>query len=504
MKWRVDRLRAPFSFSASIGRAAWQPRWIDAALILCGAALILRWGLIGDPLAGYDEQFYLLVGQRWLDGALPYVDIWDRKPPGLFALYAAAAALGSGGVLAYQLLATGVAAATALIIAAIVARHEARSVGIACGLLYLLYLTPLRGDVGQAPVFYNALIAAAALAVFAAWPRLETQRGHALAVAAMLACGAALTIKTTVIFESAAFGIALLIGSRRAGLGWPAIARRAGLFMAIGATPFLLFAAWFAAHGALDAFWFANARSAMLRRHDWAWADAIQLGFLLASLAPLALLGMLGWRHRSVSQRAEQELMLGWLAAAAIGVVSVGIYHEHYALPMLVPLAIVAAPFIARGPLRLSLLALIAAAPLYAALVEAPRQGARDRADWQAIAAAIPARVRHECMFVFAGPPILYQATDACLVSRFAFPDHLASAGEAGALGIDPSAELDRVLAARPAVIVTDDDPYALMRSAAATARVDAVLARHYRLRARIRTRFFEHDRTLLIWVHNG
>ncbi len=504
MKWRVDRVRAPFSFSASSGRAAWQPRWIDALLILSGAALVLRWGLIGDPLAGYDEQFYLLVGQRWLDGALPYVDIWDRKPPGLFALYAVAAAMGGGGVLAYQLLAAGFAAATALVIAAIVARHEARWVGIGCGFLYLLYLTPLRGDVGQAPVFYNALIAAAAWAMFVAWPQLETRRGLLLAGAAMLACGAALTIKTTVIFESAAFGIALLIGSRRAGLRWPALARRAGLFMAIGAAPFWFFAAWFAAHGAFDAFWFANARSAMLRRHDWSWADAIQFGFLIANLAPLALLGVLGWRHRQASQRAEQGLMLGWLAAAAIGVVSVGIYYEHYALPMLVPLAIAAAPFVARGPLRLPLIALVAAAPLYAALVEAPRQGVRDRADWQAIAVAVPARVRHDCMFVFAGPPILYQASDACLVSRFAFPDHLASTGEAGALGIDPLAELNRVLAARPAVIVTDDDPYALTRSAAATARVDAVLARDYRLGARVRTRFFEHERTLMIWVHNG
>jgi hypothetical protein len=107
-------------------------------------------------------------------------------------------------------------------------------------------------------------------------------------------------------------------------------------------------------------------------------------------------------------------------------------------------------------------------------------------------------------MFVFAGPPILYQASNACLVSRFAFPDHLASTGEAGSLGIDPLVELDGVLAARPAVIVTDDDAYALTRSAAATARVDAVLARDYRLGARVRTRFFEHDRMLLIWVHNG
>ena len=56
-----------------------------AALLLC-LAVAARWQTFGNPVLGYDEQFYLLVGDRMLHGALPYVDIFDRKPIGLFLM----------------------------------------------------------------------------------------------------------------------------------------------------------------------------------------------------------------------------------------------------------------------------------------------------------------------------------------------------------------------------------------------------------------------------------
>src|SRR3954463_7872291 len=77
-----------------------------AALLLALLAVVTRLQLFGDPIAGSDEGFYLLVGDRMLHGALPYVDIWDRKPFGLFLLFAGMRMLGGDGVLAYKLVAT--------------------------------------------------------------------------------------------------------------------------------------------------------------------------------------------------------------------------------------------------------------------------------------------------------------------------------------------------------------------------------------------------------------
>ncbi|BCI72928.1 hypothetical protein SPKIRA_37580 (plasmid) [Sphingomonas paucimobilis] len=66
-------------------------------LLLTLVALVARARTFGNPVIGFDEQFYLLVGDRVLHGALPYVDIFDRKPIGLFLLYAGARSLGATG-----------------------------------------------------------------------------------------------------------------------------------------------------------------------------------------------------------------------------------------------------------------------------------------------------------------------------------------------------------------------------------------------------------------------
>ena len=80
-----------------------------AVALLFLAAFLLRMPHFGDPLYQIDEQFYLLVGDRMLHGAIPFVDIWDRKPIGLFLLFAAIRLLPGDGILAYQLVATGCA-----------------------------------------------------------------------------------------------------------------------------------------------------------------------------------------------------------------------------------------------------------------------------------------------------------------------------------------------------------------------------------------------------------
>ena len=88
-------------------------------LILAMLTLALRLPDIGNPLIDLDEQFYLLVGDRMLHGAIPYVDIWDRKPVGLFLIYAAARAIGGDPWIGYQIVAAMAAMVTAGLIAAL-------------------------------------------------------------------------------------------------------------------------------------------------------------------------------------------------------------------------------------------------------------------------------------------------------------------------------------------------------------------------------------------------
>ena len=84
-------------------------RGLMALGILVVLSVLSRAATFNNPVIGFDEQFYLLVGNRMLDGAVPYVDIWDRKPIGLFLIYMASSAIGNVGIFSMVLLLVRVA-----------------------------------------------------------------------------------------------------------------------------------------------------------------------------------------------------------------------------------------------------------------------------------------------------------------------------------------------------------------------------------------------------------
>jgi len=124
----------------------------DKALVLLTytvLALALRGFTFGSPTIQIDEQFYLLVGDRMLHGALPFVDIWDRKPIGLFLIFAAIRMLGGEGIVQYQLVAMLSVVATSLVIWR-TARMIASPLGALCaGVAYQLFLSVVSGFVRQ-------------------------------------------------------------------------------------------------------------------------------------------------------------------------------------------------------------------------------------------------------------------------------------------------------------------------------------------------------------------
>jgi hypothetical protein len=80
-----------------------------------------------------------------------------------------------------------------------------------------------------------------------------------------------------------------------------------------------------------------------------------------------------------------------------------------------------------------------------------------------AAAAIRPHIDANHCLYVYEGDSALYRATQSCLPTRFAFPAHLSTRFEEHALGIDPAAEVARIMASRPGAVVIDESahPYA-------------------------------------------
>jgi hypothetical protein len=425
-------------------------------LILLAAAFLLRAPAFGDPAYKLDEEFYLFVGDRMLHGFVPYVDIWDRKPIGLFLIYAAARLLGGAGFVQYQVLATLCAAGTAMCLFALSRRVAGSAGALVGGLLYLIWIEIAEGGGGQSPVFYNLpMSGAAALLILP-----SGRRARLRAFAAMLLVGIAIQIKYSAVFEGVFFGMvaawqAWRRDPRAALLEVPALALTA-------LAPTMLAIAAYATIGHLPEFWFANFTSIFLRGDTPPAELQHRTQMALLRLVPLSACAIVAAWHvlrtnPSAESRAWLTFMGLWCGAAIAGFFALGVLYSHYLLPVFVPFAGASGPALRRWPLGPGLLGIAAWLPAQTLNWPDRATTARSQHQMASLSALVPANVATGCMHMFDGPPILYYLTHACTVTRFAFPDHLSAANEAGATGVDPVIETKRVLAARPLVITIGD-----------------------------------------------
>jgi len=455
-----------------------------AASLLGVVALLARMRVFGDPVVQVDEQFYLLVGGRMLHGAIPYVDIWDRKPLGLFLLFAGFRALGGSGVVTYQIGALVSVWATSLILFAMARRIAPPAGALAGAILYLLWLDLAGGEGGQSPVFYNLPVVAAIAIIFFARTGAAARRGDMRrpGIAAMLLFGVALQIKYSVVFEGMFAGIALLVFGVRGGRAWPSLALDALLWIACALAPTLLVVAGYAAIGHLGEWWFANATSILKRGAEQPATVADRVHVMALLVVPLVacvpLRRWIGVPPSTDQARDDQRFLDAWAATALLGVVLFGTWFNHYALPLFAPLGVVAAPLWGGrlGRVWLSVLALAGAA--WGQRLISHHQITRGGADVLAGAAAAT-RGAHGCIFVYDGYPALYDVTGSCLPTTRPFPAHLQSRNEIGATGIDGVAEVRRIMASRPERVMAEIPAYD-EENPAARAEVFRVLQADY------------------------
>lgn len=426
--------------------------------ILAIVALAVRAWDFGNPVIHVDEQYYLLVGDHMLHGALPYLDIWDRKPVGLFLIYAAMRLLPGDGVIAYQLVACLFAIATAYIVWRAALRTGASRTGaLAAGVAYLIWLPLLGGRGGQSPVFYNLFVAGAALIALHLPDRARAGAIRAIigwGTAACLLGGLAIQTKYTPVIEGVFIGCVHLHYLRRAGAGRAMLAATALLWVSAGLAPTVAVGAyyWHLGPRAFDAFWFANVTSICLRNGYPADQLAMRLLGIVATLSPLIVSAAIAWAWRPrANQREEAMIGFGWLVAAGGGFLLIGTFFDHYALPLVAPVTVAAARALGRSSrLLIATLAL-------GLLLNVVERGIKhnDGEGARAVAALVKANSHGACPYVFIGDTMTYYLAGACLPTHYAFPNLLAYTTEQGATGIDEAAEVRRILATRPPVIVT-------------------------------------------------
>lgn len=456
-----------------------------ALFVVALVALLLRAVWLGDPAASPDEQLYSLVGQQLLQGHLPYVDIWDRKPLGLFGLYALAHWLGGAQPLAYQLLALAFAVAGGALVYALARPIGGRMAAGTAGVLYQILMIAYGSHAGQSEVFHVPMMLGALL-LLRDW---APARGGWPALAAMLLCGVALQVKYTVLPQCLFLGLFALWRLLESGAALPRLATWAVAFAALGVLPTALAGLAYAALGHWPEFAFSQFASFFQRAP--AAGGRFPLGHLPAVMPLATLLAGGAWASLRLARPQplrHYALIAGWTLSALGTVLLPATVYLYYYAPLVPGVVLLALPLYDCRRMLGWAMALTLVVINYA-LLDMPsrfRQAQERRTAIDALAQAIRPAVGPDgpCLYIHDGPTALYRLSGSCLPSRYAYPDHLNNALETPALGIGQADEVARILRARPGAIVTADRPVT-PQAPQVESELQQALAREYRPVAR-------------------
>jgi len=437
------------------------------------AILVLRFAELSNPLTDFDEQFYLYTGGKIAEGLIPFVDIFDRKPVGLFLLYAIPNFFGEHGILAYHLMALMFVFATSMSIYAMVIRvgaarattntavtpENTRHMALLAALAYPIWLNVPGGAGGQAPVFYNLFVTLAAhmLIILIASKDMTMKQLATWGCAVMLLMGISIQIKYNSFFEGIYFGLFLLwMGWYRFGfkpLPWLAI-----LWVATALLPTALALLAYLQMGHLDAFIFANFTSILERESDAIPVLITRFGIVVAIVFPLYLIAMPGYKKAFGNGFEDGPniplFVLLWAFSAFFAVVIFGTYYPHYSLATMTVGALAISLVSDAKPgwhkfawILLALVAIGGQIGRYAHRAE--------RGGWNTLNQLTGAiKDPQNCPFLFDQPPVLIHVGGYCAPTNYIFPGHLNWNVERVSVGVDVNEETKRILATNPQYVV--------------------------------------------------
>jgi hypothetical protein len=438
-------------------------RWLDKPWVWYAAfaALILINRLAGltSEIVNWDENTFMAMSQDVLRGHLPYVAVFDNKPPGIF-LWTAAVFKLFGASVASVRLTSGLWMFAAAAFSFLIARRFAAIVP--AGLATLLMLTanfdPIAGG------FSSTEWPCAAFLVAAFWLQLAHGSRLGAAFAAGLCAACAILFRTNAAVAAAMIGLVYAAGFFLPRLNQH---RVAALGYGVGLVlPPVAIGLVYAASGHFDELWLANVTVpfsysrgqngiviATKQFLDVFGEMALRWPFTLGPIALLVAFGALRarWRDPDIAKLAAVSTF------ALVAILVCGTFYPHYmvqALPF-------AAPWIAMGFDRRGWAALAAAAAVVFVFAEQAATAIAAPAPYDVRRAADALRpelkpadtvwaLRYHLIEVYLDrPPISPAALHPSNITR---PSIIRPLTEAGYV---PPGELARVIASTPSFIVT-------------------------------------------------
>ncbi|MEZ0314675.1 MAG: ArnT family glycosyltransferase [Myxococcota bacterium] len=248
------------------------PPWAECCLFILIAAII-RVPHFFEAVIEWDESTFILMGQSLVDGHLPYVELWDNKPPLCFVPFALVIALFGKSIVAVRALGLTCVVACAWLVRCIALRLGGRSLGFTSGVACIVLVSYSPSGMATMSEVLAIVPLAGALAL-ALRPRLHGAgsfaAGACLSIAFLIRTNLGITAIAAVVFlllewsrtrQRRLTPSALLVGLLAPGIFC------AAPYAALGLLP-LFVASVFAAP-------FSYAASAVMRRLVWHAAPVV-------------------------------------------------------------------------------------------------------------------------------------------------------------------------------------------------------------------------------------
>lgn len=304
-------------------------------------ALFLRYPSFGYTAIDWDEITYSLIGEGWLQGKLPFRDLWDIKPIGIYLIYAII-----HGIFGFSVFAIRVSTLLVVVFSAFVIwlllRRVNRSFAFTAGFGFLILFSYfLNGLSGNTELFYLCL------ETIGVWFLFYGKKQYR--ILSPLAFGFAFIIKYNTAFDIVGFYFLHLYLNRRKILKNPTSIFSYGILYSIAILPFILSTIWIFYAGLGDSF---------IETHKILFSNyAKKVTFIekIFSLQTYPLLAVLLLFQLSTfllyfaKRQVPKILILSliWSMTAFLAATWTGYFFEHYYLPMIVP-AVIGSSFLFR------------------------------------------------------------------------------------------------------------------------------------------------------------
>ena len=320
----------------------WPSRSVLAWTLLLAVPVALSIPFLAEPF-DRDEAVYGVVSRQLLDGQLPYRDVFDHKPPGIYLWYAVAFLLFGESELGPRVIGAlalmGTAAAT-MVAAGMLWGERARwlagaAFGLSCG------VAVIRPYANVEPFMLLPMSWALVFGL-----RARAGQGFASATCAGLLAALACVTKPVAAGNAAVVLWLCFSGAQWRGAAW----WLAGFAAPVGAT-----AVWLTLTGALKDAIYANVDYNAMYTAEVSLSAKLSLlqfnGRLVTlAAAPLFLCTSLA-AARMLSRRGSGDIVAGlWLAGSALGVAATGRFYGHYFIQLFPAMALMVAGGFTPGP----------------------------------------------------------------------------------------------------------------------------------------------------------